>query len=79
MLRSFIIPVLAMHAFLLSGCISFQSTEAASPDAPLGCAHKEQHCRELCGDQGVQEFQCKSLPGEGVELKCLCRRPIGRA
>ncbi len=60
---------------LLSGCISFNSSESPAPAYLDACHNKEQQCREICGDKGVQAFSCSARPGEGVNLKCECRRP----
>lgn len=61
-------------ALLLSGCISFSSSESPSPAYLDACHNKESQCREICGDKGVQAFSCTARPGEGVTLKCECRR-----
>lgn len=70
-------PSLALAALplLLSGCISFSSSEAPVPEYINACQNKEAQCREICGDRGVQAFSCTARPGEGVNLKCECRRP----
>ena len=60
---------------LLSGCISFSSSESPTPEYLNACHNKEAQCREICGDRGVQAFSCVAKPGEGVNLKCECRRP----
>lgn len=62
-------------AVLLSGCISFNSSEAPVPEYLNACLNKEAQCREICGERGVQGFSCNATPGEGISLKCECRRP----
>jgi hypothetical protein len=69
------ISALAFTALSLSGCISFSSSESPSPAYLDACQNKEAQCREICGDRGVQAFSCSARPGEGVNLKCECRRP----
>ena len=61
--------------WLLSGCISFSSSESPMPEYLSACHNKENQCREICGEKGVQAFSCSAQPGEGVTLKCECRRP----
>lgn len=60
---------------LLGGCISFNSSKAPTPDFTNACANREQQCREVCGDIGVQAYGCSARPGEGIDLKCECRKP----
>jgi hypothetical protein len=67
----FILPALPL---LLAGCISFSSSETPVPVYQDACLNKEAQCREICADKGVQAFSCSARPGEGVELKCECRR-----
>lgn len=59
---------------LLAGCISFSSSEAPAPEYVNACANKESQCREVCGNAGVQAFSCSARPGEGLNLKCECRK-----
>ncbi|HNF90045.1 MAG TPA: hypothetical protein PLL19_11985 [Thiobacillaceae bacterium] len=59
---------------LLAGCISFSSSEAPAPEYVNACANKEGQCREICGNAGVQAFSCSARPGEGINLKCECRK-----
>lgn len=59
---------------LLAGCISFSSSEAPAPEYVNACANKESQCREICGNAGVQAFSCSARPGEGLNLKCECRK-----
>ena len=59
---------------LLAGCISFSSSEAPAPEYVNACANKESQCREICGNAGVQAFSCSARPGEGINLKCECRK-----
>ncbi|MCP5278837.1 MAG: hypothetical protein H6935_10825 [Thiobacillus sp.] len=61
-------------ALSLAGCISFSSSETPAPAYLDACLNKESQCREICGDRGVQAFSCSARPGEGVNLKCECRR-----
>lgn len=63
----------------LAGCISFNSSESASPDYAAYCETKEAQCREICSPEGVQTFSCKAAPREGLEFKCECRKPAGKA
>jgi len=65
-----LLPVL-----LLGGCISFSSSETPTPEFANACANKEQQCREVCGNAGVQSFSCSARPGEGINLRCDCRKP----
>lgn len=58
----------------LTGCISFSSSESPMPEYINACHDKEAQCRDICGDKGVQSFSCTARPGEGVNLKCECRR-----
>lgn len=60
---------------LLTGCISFHSSEVPAPEHFDPCLNKENQCREICGDRGVQSFSCTAKAGEGINLKCECRRP----
>ncbi len=59
---------------LLTGCISFSSSETPAPEYANACANKESQCREICGNAGVQAFSCSARPGEGINLKCECRK-----
>lgn len=70
------LPVLLLP-LLLGGCISFSSSETPTPEYLNACLDKEQQCREICGDKGVQAFSCSARPGEGVDLKCECRKATG--
>lgn len=63
---------------LLNGCISFNSSETPAPEYANACANKESQCREICGNAGVQAFSCSARPGEGINLKCECRK-VGQA
>jgi hypothetical protein len=60
---------------LLTGCISFNSSEATMPAYVDACANREQQCREVCGNAGVQGYSCSARPGEGINFKCECRKP----
>jgi hypothetical protein len=71
-MRSLSLLVLSV---LLSGCVSFSSSEAPVPEYLNACLNKEAQCRDICGDRGVQSFSCNATPGEGIHLKCECRRP----
>lgn len=63
-------------AGLLTGCISFSSSESpAQPDYVAFCQNKEAQCREICGDAGVQAFSCKAAPREGLDYQCQCKKP----
>jgi hypothetical protein len=64
-----------LFALFLAGCISFNSSETPTPEFVNACANKEQQCREICGTAGVQAFSCSARPGEGINLKCECRKP----
>lgn len=71
-------PFLLLPPFvLLTGCISFSSTETptAAPDYAGFCREKEMQCKEICGDAGVQLFSCKAAPREGLEYQCQCKKP----
>ena len=59
---------------LLNGCISFNSSETPAPEYANACANKESQCREICGNAGAQAFSCSARPGEGINLKCECRK-----
>lgn len=61
--------------FLLSGCISFSSSEAPVPEYLDACANREAQCREVCGNAGVQAYSCSARPGEGINFRCECRKP----
>lgn len=65
--------LLALPLFL-AGCISFHSSETPVPVYVDVCANKESQCREICGNAGVQAFSCSARPGEGIHLKCECRK-----
>lgn len=69
----FLLPLTS--ALLLGGCISFSSSERPQPEVTHACADKEQQCRDICGSAGVQSFSCSARPGEGITLKCECRKP----
>lgn len=60
---------------LLTGCISVHSSKPPVPEHLNACLNKESQCREICGERGVQAFSCTASPGEGVTLRCECRRP----
>ncbi len=62
-------------SLLLSGCISFSSSEAPTPEYVNACANKEQQCRDVCANAGVQAYSCSARPGEGINFKCECRKP----
>jgi hypothetical protein len=63
-------------ASLLTGCISFNSSESpAAPDYAAFCQDKEAQCKEICGDAGVQVFSCKAAPREGLDYQCQCKKP----
>jgi hypothetical protein len=65
---------------LLSGCISFSSSESSSgPDYMAFCQDKEAQCKQVCGDVGVQNFSCRAAPREGLEYKCECKKPLGKS
>lgn len=66
-------PLLVLPLFL-AGCISFHSSESPTPVYVDACANKESQCREICGNTGVQAFSCSARPGEGIHLKCECRK-----
>lgn len=67
--------VLLFPAALLSGCISFSSSESpAAPDYAAFCHEKETRCTETCGNAGVQAFSCKATPGDGLEYHCQCKK-----
>lgn len=68
------LPLLCL-TLTMSGCISFSSSEAPVPEYLNACLNKESQCRDICGDRGVQAFSCVATPGEGINLKCECRRP----
>lgn len=65
---------LATLPFFLAGCISFSSSESPMPEYVNACHNKEQQCRDICAEKGVQTFSCSARPGEGVNLRCECRR-----
>ncbi len=68
--------VLLAAAALVSGCISFNSSESpAGPDYAAFCQDKEAQCREICGDAGVAAFSCKAAPREGLDYSCQCKKP----
>lgn len=72
----FLLPLLSLlFPLLLAGCISFSSSESPTPVYVDACANKEQQCREVCGNTGVQAFTCSAKPGEGITLRCECRKP----
>lgn len=62
----------------LAGCISFNSSESATPDYTAYCEGKETQCREICGAEGIQTFSCKAAPREGLDFKCECKKPPGK-
>ena len=64
----------------LAGCISFNSSESpAAPDYISACLDKEAQCQQICADVGVQSFSCKAAPREGMDYKCECKKPVGKA
>ncbi|KAB2319867.1 hypothetical protein F8A86_07545 [Betaproteobacteria bacterium SCN1] len=68
--------VLLAAATLVSGCISFNSSESpAGPDYATFCQDKEAQCRDICGDAGVAAFSCKAAPREGLDYSCQCKKP----
>jgi hypothetical protein len=70
-------PLLLLSlASLLTGCISFSSSEPpAQPDYIAFCQNKEAQCKDICGDAGVQTFSCKAAPREGLDYQCQCKKP----
>lgn len=63
-------------ATLLTGCISFNSSESpAGPDYAAFCQDKENQCRDVCGPAGVAAFSCKAAPREGLDYSCQCKKP----
>lgn len=66
-------------ALPLAGCISFSSSESESPDYVAFCENKEAQCREICQAEGLQSFSCKAAPREGLDFKCECKKPGGKA
>lgn len=60
---------------LLTGCISYTSSEAKAPDYSKACVGKESQCKELCGSIGIQLYSCKAAPNEGMDYKCECKKP----
>ncbi|NWG39897.1 MAG: hypothetical protein HXY27_08025 [Hydrogenophilaceae bacterium] len=63
----------------LAGCISFNSSDAGTPDYASFCENKEAQCREICGSEGVQAFSCKAAPREGLDFKCECKKATGKS
>jgi hypothetical protein len=62
-------------ASLLTGCISFNSSESpAAPDYVAFCQQKEAQCKQICADAGVQSFSCRAAPREGLEYQCQCKK-----
>lgn len=68
-------PALLPLPIPLAGCISFNASEAPVPEYLNACLGKENQCREIRGERGVRSFSCNATPGEGMTLKCECRRP----
>lgn len=67
---------LLIPAALLSGCISFNSSESpAAPDYVAFCQEKEAQCKDICAEAGVQAFSCKAAPREGLDYQCQCKKP----
>lgn len=63
-------------ASLLTGCISFSSSESpAAPDYVAFCQEKETQCKQICGDAGIQAYSCKAAPREGLDYQCQCKKP----
>jgi hypothetical protein len=62
-------------AFFLAGCISISSGDAPQPAYVNACANLETQCGAVCGNAGVQSYSCSALPGEGINLRCTCRKP----
>ncbi len=63
-------------ASLLTGCISFNSSESpAMPDYAAFCQQKEAQCKQICAGVGVQAFSCKAAPREGLDYQCQCKKP----
>lgn len=70
------IVLLLAVATLLSGCISFNSSESPEgPDYAAFCRDKETQCRDICGNVGVATFSCRAAPREGLDYSCQCRKP----
>jgi hypothetical protein len=63
----------------LAGCISFNSSDAGTPDYVSFCENKEALCREICGSEGIQAFSCKAAPREGLDFKCECKKATGKS
>ena len=59
-------------------CIGPESAKEA-PDYRGFCQDKEAQCRQTCGEAGVQTFTCKAGPSEGVDYRCECKKPLGKA
>ena len=66
--------VVATLAQLLTGCISFSSSDAPAPDYINACSNREQQCRDICGHTGVQNYSCSAKLGESINYRCECRR-----
>jgi hypothetical protein len=64
---------LSPAVLLLTGCLSFSSTEAPAPPVTCDCQGREQQCRDTCGSAGVQSFSCTAKPGAGFDYRCECR------
>lgn len=78
MTRKLILALLA--ALSLGGCLSISTSESLPPDASSdACSGKEEQCRNLCGEPGVQRFSCSARPGDGFNFQCECRGKPGRA
>lgn len=69
-----------LAALSLGGCLSISTSESVPRD-PSGdaCSGKEEQCRNLCGEAGVQRFSCSARPGDGFDFQCECRGKTGRA
>ena len=67
--------ILLFPAALLSGCISFNTSESpAAPDYAAFCQEKDAQCKDVCGSAGVLAFSCRAAPGEGLEYQCQCKK-----
>jgi hypothetical protein len=65
--------IFLLLALPMAGCISFSSSESATPDYATFCENKEAQCREICGAAGIQTFSCKAAPREGLDFRCECK------
>lgn len=66
--------LLAPALLALAGCLSINRSEPTVLDTANSCSDREQQCRNLCGNAGVQSFRCSNRPGEGYTYQCDCRR-----